>query len=102
LTPSTNHPLFQVALEQARTIGEWTMPRTEVLIVLTFMAAVSAGRDRTKRLLDMADLCSLCEAVGSELDRALMLKLSELVYPGAEEEFRALLGKIDRGDPISI
>jgi len=31
-----------------------------------------------------------------------MLKFASLVYPGAEREFRELLDKIDRGDPISI
>lgn len=102
LIRSTNHPLFQAALEHLRTIGDWKVPRTEILIVLKFLAAVSPVRQRRKRRQDVADIAYVYEAADGTLDRALMLKLSELVYPGAEEEFRALLGKIDRGDPISI
>lgn len=41
LIRSTNHPLFEAALAQSRTIGDWKVPRTEVLIVLKFLAAVS-------------------------------------------------------------
>jgi hypothetical protein len=32
--------------EQTRTIGEWSVPQTEVLIVLKFLAAVSPWRAR--------------------------------------------------------
>jgi hypothetical protein len=102
LIRSTNHPLFQVALEQRRTIGDWKVPRTEVLVVLKFLAAVSPFRDRRKRRQDVTDISFIYEVAGSELDRALMLKLAALVYPGAEREFGELLDKIDRGDPISI
>jgi hypothetical protein len=31
-----------------------------------------------------------------------MTELAGLAYPEAEREFRALLDKIDRGEPISI
>jgi hypothetical protein len=40
--------------------------------------------------------------VGATLDRARMIELSRYVYPGAEIEFGELIGKIDRGEPISI
>jgi hypothetical protein len=102
LIRSTNHPLFQVALEHLRTIGEWRVPRTEVLIVLKFLAAVSPWRNRDKRIHDVGDISVVYRTAGGELDRAMMLKLASLVYPGAEREFRDLLDKIDRGDPISI
>jgi hypothetical protein len=102
LIRSTNHPLFQLALEHVRTIGAWKVPRSEVLVVLKFLAAVSPRRDRRKRRQDVNDIAFICEVAGTELDRALMLKLSELVYPGAEREFSELLDKIDRDEPISI
>jgi hypothetical protein len=98
----SHHPLFQVALEQRRTIGDWKVPRTEVLVVLKFLAAVSPWRDRTKRMYDVAHMGFVYETVSVELDRTLMLELSGLVYPGAEHQFGELLEKLDRGDPISI
>jgi len=52
--------------------------------------------------LDVAHMGFVYETVSVELDRTLMLKLSGLVYPGAEHQFRELLEKLDRGDPISI
>jgi hypothetical protein len=102
LIRSTNHPLFQIALEQRRTIGDWKVPRTEVLVVLKFLAAVSPWRDRRKRMQDISDISYVYEVVSAELDRAMMLDLARLVYPGAEREFAELLDKLDRGDPISI
>jgi hypothetical protein len=102
LIRSTNHPLFQAALEHRRTIGDWKVPRSEVLIVLKFLAAVSPVRDRRKRRQDVTDINFICDVAGTELDRALMLELSALVYPGAEREFSELLDKIDRNEPISI
>lgn len=102
LIRSSNHPLFRIALEKTRTIGEWTVPRTEVLVVLKFLAAVSPWRDRVKRRQDVTDISYLHEVVGSELDRPLMLELSRMVYPGAEREFGELLGKLERGEPIAI
>jgi len=102
LIRSTNHPLFHEALQQTRTIGEWNVPRTEVLVILKFLAAVSPWRDRNKRMQDVADIGAVYQLVGAELDRAKMMELAAMVYPGAEREFRQLLEKIDRGDPISI
>jgi hypothetical protein len=78
------------------------VPRTEVLVVLKFLAAVSPWRDRRKRMQDVFDISYVCEVVGAELDRAMMLDLARLVYPGAEREFAELLDKLDRGDPISV
>lgn len=102
LIRSTNHPLFQVAIEQRRTIGAWNVPRTEVLVVLKFLAAVSPWRNRNKRRQDVTDIALVYQTAGSELDRAMMIELAGLVYPGAEREFRELLDKIDRDEPISI
>jgi hypothetical protein len=101
LIRSNEHPLFEVALEKRRTVGAWRVPRTEVLIVLKFMAAVSPRRNRSKRRQDVADIGFVYQAAG-KLDRAMMIKLSRLVYPGAEVEFRELIGKIDRDEPIAI
>ena len=102
LIRSTNHPLFEAALAQTRTVGEWKVPRTEVLVVLKFLAAVSPARDRRKRRQDVTDLSYVYEIAGDDLDRARMIELSRLVYPGAEREFSELLDKIDRAEPISI
>ncbi len=102
LIRSNNHPLFQVALERQRVIGAWNVPRTEVLVILKFLAAVSPWRDRVKRRQDVTDISYLYEVVGSELDRDLMLELSRMVYPGAERAFGELLGKIERGESIAI
>jgi hypothetical protein len=101
LIRSTNHPLFQVALDELRAIGEWRVPRTEVVIVLKFLAAVSPWRHQRKRRQDVLDISFVCERAGS-LDRGWMIELSKLVYPGADNEFRELLEKLDRGDPLTI
>lgn len=102
LIRSTEHPLFEAALERRRTVGDWRVPRTEVLIVLKFLAAVSLRRNRDKRRQDVTDIAFVYHAADGKLDRALMLELSRLVYPGAEVEFEKLIGKIDRGEPIAI
>ncbi|HEY0988524.1 MAG TPA: hypothetical protein VGD80_15775 [Kofleriaceae bacterium] len=102
LIRSTDHPLFEAALERRRTVGDWRVPRTEVLIVLKFMAAVSLRRDRNKRRQDVTDIGFVYHAVGGKLDRAMMIELSRLVYPGAETEFRELIGKIARNEPVAI
>jgi hypothetical protein len=102
LIRSTNHPLFEAALEHQRTVNAWKVPRTEVLVVLKFLAAVSPARNRRKRRQDVTDLSYLYEVTSDDLDRALMAELSRLVYPGAEREFVELLEKLDRGDPIAI
>jgi hypothetical protein len=102
LIRSTNHPLFQIALDEQRTVGDWHVPRTEVLVVLKFLAAVSPWRHQRKRRQDVIDISFVCEVAGDSLDRARMIELSGLVYPGAEREFRELLAKIDRGEPLTI
>jgi hypothetical protein len=101
LIRSTNHPLFHEALQQLRTVGDWNVPRTEVLVILKFLDAVSPWRNRNKRRQDVTDIASICSAV-TDLDRPKMIELSGLVYPGADVEFCSLLDKIDRGDPIAI
>jgi hypothetical protein len=102
LIGASNHPLFHAALEQVRTVGDWKVPPTEVLIVLKFLAARSPRRDRHRRWQDTADLCCVYEVAWRDLDRAAMIELSRLAYPGAEREFSELLDKIDRGEPIAI
>jgi hypothetical protein len=103
LIRSTNHPLFAEALKQMRTVGEWNVPRTEALIALKFLAAVSPWRNPDKRAQDIVDLRTTYRAVGRDaLDIPDMVRLAGLAYPGAEDEFRALIDKIDRGEPISI
>lgn len=102
LIRSTEHALFEVALEQRRMVGDWRVPRTEVLIVLKFMAALSLRRNRDKRVHDISDIIRVYRASKSKLDRDLMIELSRLVYAGAEAEFRELIGKIERDEPIAI
>lgn len=102
LIRSTNHQLFQVALERPKTIGEWKVPRTEVLVVLKFLAAVNPWRDRNKRRQDVVDIAAMYQAASDEIDRAEMVKIATLVYPGAERQFSELMDSIDRGDPITI
>ena len=101
LIRSTNHPLFHEALQQPRRVGSWSVPQTEVLIVLKFLAAVSPWRALNRRRQDVIDIVSIFEAV-TDLDQAKLMALSALVYPGAEVEFRSLLDKIEQGSPISI
>ncbi len=103
LIRSSTHALFQEALGQVRLVGDWKIPVPEVLIVLKYLAAVSPWRDRTKKMQDTVDLRTLLMAVGrEELDEELMRRLAALVYPGAEKEFEALLGRIERGEPVTI
>jgi hypothetical protein len=102
LIRSTSHPLFQAALQDARTVGTWKVPRTEVIMVLKFLAAVSPVRNRRKRIQDVSDMSYVYEVAGSDLDRDRMIELSRLVYPGADREFCELLDKLDRNEPISI
>ncbi len=37
-----------------------------------------------------------------EMDGALLKRLAAQVYPGGENELEALLGRIERGEPITI
>jgi hypothetical protein len=102
LIRSANHPLFLEALREVRTVGEWKVPRTEILIALKFLAAVSPWRDRIKRGRDVLDIAALCLTQGAKIDREETIRLGGMAYPGAERELRALLDKIDRGEPLSI
>ncbi len=103
LIRSSTHSLFREALDHIHHIGEWRIPQPEVLLVLKFLAAVNPWRDPSKRMYDVADLRTLYLAVGrEELDEALVMRLAAQVYPGAETELEALLGRIDRGEPVTI
>lgn len=103
LIRSTTHSLFGEALDQVRPVADWKVPVPEVLVVLKFLAAVSPWRERTKRMQDIVDLTTLVTVVGrEELDDALLSRLAAQIYPGGEDELAALLGRIERGDPITI
>lgn len=103
LIRSTNHPLFVEALRQVQVIGEWRVPRPEVLIALKFLASLSLQRDPEKRAQDTLDLRRVYRAAGAQaLDREEIIRLGGLAYPGAERELRTLLDKIDRGEPLAI
>lgn len=103
LIRSATHSLFGEALDHVRLVGEWKIPVPEVLIVLKFLAAVSPWRDPSKRMYDAADLRTLYLTVGKEeLDADLIHRLAAQVYPGAEVELEALLGRIERGEPVTI
>jgi hypothetical protein len=100
LIPSDSHSLSDEALRQVRMVSEWKVPRTEVLIALKFLVA-NRRRDRDQRAYDL--IHGICHRVGADqLDREEIIRLGGLAYPGAERELRALLDKIDRGEPLSI
>lgn len=103
LIRSDNHALFREALERTSIVGDWRIPPPEAIIALKFLSAVSPWRNRDKRAQDIVDLRTVYHAVGSEaLDRAVMVELAGLVYPGAERELEDILERIDRGEPIPI
>lgn len=103
LIRSTTHPLFAEALDHVREEGGWLVPVNEVLMVLKFLAAVNPWRGPAKRAYDVGDLRALFQAVGAGgLNREWMGRLAAQVYPGAETEFEELLGRIERGEPISL
>lgn len=103
LIRSTTHSLFREALSHARPVEDWEIPVPEVLIVLKFLAAVSPWRERTKRMQDIVDLSTLFLAIGrDELDEDLIRGLAAQVYPGAESELEDLLGRIERGEPVTV
>ena len=103
LIRSTTHPLFNEALTHVQPTAGWKVPVPEVLVVLKFLAAVSPWRERTKRMQDIVDLTVLVTTVGrDELDEVLVKELAAQVYPGGEEELEALLGRIERGEPITV
>ena len=101
LIRSTNHPLFREALARSEQVGDWNVPRPEVIMALKFLSAVNPWRNRTKRAQDIVDLRAIYHAVGPDaLDTEYLLSLSAQVYPGAEREFQDLLARIESGDPI--
>lgn len=103
LIRSTTHSLFAEALTHVRGVADWQVPVPEVLVVLEFLAAGSPWRERTKRMQDIVDLSVLVVAVGrEELDGELLTELAAQVYPGAEAELETLLGRIERGEPITV
>ena len=103
LVRSTTHPLFREALLHLRTVGDLKIPRPEMLIVLKYLAAISPWRGIAKRTHDIGDLRAVFHAVGKDdLDGELMRRLAAQVYPGAEAEFVDLLGRIERGEPITV
>ncbi|OGQ25355.1 MAG: hypothetical protein A2138_02330 [Deltaproteobacteria bacterium RBG_16_71_12] len=103
LIRSTNHPLFMRALELTRRIDAWQVPRAEVILALKFLAAVSPWRNEAKRTHDVGDMRSIYQALGTDgIDRALLLELGGLAYPGAQNELEQMLDKFDRGEPIQI
>lgn len=103
LIRSTNHPLFREALRDVRAVGEWKVPRTEVLIALKFLAAISPWRDPAKKTRDVSDIAALYLAADSdELDREEVIRFGGFAYPGAEREVRVLLDRIDRGELLAI
>lgn len=100
LIRSTNHPLFAEALRLAEPVGVWRVPPPELVVVLKFLSAVSPWRNVDKRHHDIGDLGRVYRATAP--DRAAMLQLAALVYPGAEDELDALLTRMDEGLPITI
>lgn len=103
LIRSNNHPLFREALDRAQPSGDWQIPPPEVIIALKYLSAVNPWRNRDKRAQDLVDLRTVYHAIGpDDLDRGYLVKLSALVYPGAEQEFEELIGRIDRGEPIEV
>lgn len=103
LIRSNNHLLFREALDRAQQVGDWRIPPPEVLIALKFLSAVNPWRNRDKRRQDMADLAAVYDAIGpDDLDRAEMIRLSSLVYPGAQREFESIIAKLEQGEPIEI
>lgn len=103
LIRSNNHLLFAKAIDHARKAGNWNVPRPEVIIALRFMSALSPWRASDKRAMDIIDLHAMYRATGADqLSIPLMMELAGLAYPNAGRELRALLEKIDRGEPIAI
>lgn len=103
LIRSATHPVFAQALRHTRQVQSWRVPIPEVLIVLKFLSAVNPWRGPAKRAYDVGDLRALVQALGLErLDGELMTRLAGLVYPGAEREFAELMGRIERGEPVTI
>jgi hypothetical protein len=95
--------IFREVLETRVRTGDWYVPRIEALLVLKFLAGTSRWRGLERRCQDVLDLIRLYKATDPDrLDRDFLRGLSAQVYPGAERELEDLLGKADRGDPITI
>ena len=78
------------------------VPPVELLLVLKFLAATSPWRDVADRKQDVADLIRLYRAAGAEFEREAALRHAARVYPRAEVELARILGRIDRGEDVSI
>ncbi|MBI4702667.1 MAG: hypothetical protein HY744_16215 [Deltaproteobacteria bacterium] len=102
LIRSSCHELFRIAIDRARPAGPMRVPPPEVVMALKFLSSISPWRHEDDRKQDALDLIRVYRAVGREGDRAELLRLGGLAYPGAERELGELLGKIDRGEPITI
>jgi hypothetical protein len=102
LIRASNHALLHSALDRQNIVDGWRVPRTEVLLALRFLSSKSAWRPRHKRMQDMADIATIWESCGHELDRAMLLELGGLVFPGADRELDQVLDQLARGEPISI
>lgn len=102
LIKSTQHPIFREALKGRHRLEGWIIPSVEAMIVLKFWSAISGWRAPEKKLQDASDMVAIYQAHKGKANRELLVRLASLAYPGAEREFKALLGKIDRGEPITI
>ncbi|MBI3097532.1 MAG: hypothetical protein HYY93_04700 [Planctomycetes bacterium] len=102
LIKSTQHPIFREALKGRHQLDGWPIPSTEAMVALKFWSAISGWRATSKKLQDASDMVAIYQAHKGKIDRELLVRLAALAYPGAEREFTSLLGKIDRGDPITI
>lgn len=102
LIRSDAHALFRLALERARVQGPMRVPPPEVVIALKFLSAINPWRKPADRKQDALDLVRIYAERVPELDRAEMMRLASLAYPGAEREFAALLGQIDRGEDLKL
>lgn len=90
---SNNHPLFQAALRQVRTAGDWKVPRTEVLIVLRFLSAVIPDRAPGRRRQGVTDLGNVYEDHRDDIDRG-----EDRAIPAGPSRGRARARRVARKD----
>ncbi len=103
LVRASTNELFRAALTHATERDGWRVPPIEVLLALKYLSATSGFRARARKAQDATDLMRLYESVDEgALDRALLRELTSKIYPGAADDFDALLDKIERGEPITI
>ena len=96
-------PMTASALNETQTVASWRIPVPEVLVVLTYLSSVSPWRGLDRRRQDVLDLIRLYKASDpGRLDRERMIQLAREVFPGADREFKALLDRVDRDEPITI